>query len=61
VAERALFDGSQGALLIRDLAAVPGDQLERQQADDSIDERTRHKPGARENREDRRVDESLAD
>ena len=60
VTERALLDGSQGALLVRDLAAVPDDQLEREQADDPVDERTRHETGPRENREERRVDESLA-
>ena len=58
--EGVVFDGPERALLIRDLSAAPEGQVERQDADDPVDEAACHEPGAREDREQPRVDEALA-
>ena len=50
VAERLLLDRAQRALLVRDLAAVPDREVEREQADDPVDERARDEARAREDR-----------
>ena len=47
-------------MLVRDLAAAPEGQVERQYADDPVDEAACHEAGAREDREQPRVDEALA-
>src|SRR5512133_1826721 len=59
VTERMLFDRSESSLLVCDLAALPDREIERQQADDPIDQSTGDKPGPREDRKDPRVDESF--
>ena len=38
----------QGALLVRQLAAVPERELEREDPDDPVDQSPRHEAGARE-------------
>ena len=60
VPEGVVFDGAERSLLVRDLAAAPEGKVERQDADDPVDEAACHEPGARENREQPRVDEVLA-
>ena len=60
VPEGVVFDGAERSLLVRDLAAAPEGQVEGQDADDPVDEAACHEPGAREDREERRVDEALA-
>ena len=60
VPERVLLDRAQRALLVRDLAAVPDDEVECEQPDDPVDHRARDEAGARKDRIDGRVDESLA-
>jgi hypothetical protein len=60
VTEGMLFDRPESSLLVCDLAALPDREIERQQADDPIDQGAGDKPGPRENRKEPRVDESFA-
>ena len=48
VPEGVVFDGAERSLLVRDLAAAPEGQVERQDADDPVDEAARNEPRARE-------------
>ena len=53
-------DGVERALLVRDLAAVPDREPEREHADDRVDEPAGDEPGAREHFEGAECDEAVA-
>ena len=48
LAERLMRDRMEGALLVRQLAAVAERQLEREHADDPVDQTPGHEAGTRE-------------
>ena len=59
VTEGMLFDGPQSSLLVCDLAALSDREIERQQADDPVDQGTGDEPRPREDHKEPRVDESF--
>jgi hypothetical protein len=59
LAEGLVGDGVESALLVRELAAVPDRELERQDSDDGVDQSTRDESRTREPFESTRPDETL--
>ena len=46
MAEALLFNGAQRTLLVRELAAVADGDVEREDADDAVDDPARHEAGS---------------
>ena len=60
MAEGLPLDRLQRALLVGDLAAVPGGQVEGKDTDDCVNQAARDEPGARQVFEQLRIDETIA-
>ncbi len=60
MAEALFFDGAQRTLLVRELAAVADSDVEREDADDAVDDPARHEARPPEQLEGPRVDETVS-